>query len=480
MTESTTADRPMPRVHLVGIGGAGMSGIARILLAQGVAVSGSDAKESRRLAALRALGAHIVIGHDAHSLDIDTVPLGIVVASTAIPPDNAEVLAARRRGIPVWTRAQALAHVMEGYRGVAIAGTHGKTTTTSMLTVALQAAGADPSFAIGSELHASGSNAHLGSGDIFVVEADESDGSFLQLSPVMSIVTNVEADHLDHFRDVAEIEQAFAEFVRGTAARGGVSLVCADDAGCRRLLQQGRAEGATMFSYGRAPDADFRIDGWHPPSGDARGWTFDVVRTGVRWGRLTLQVPGQHNALNATAALAAGVLLGQPVSALREGLEAFTGTRRRFELRGQVGDVRVFDDYAHHPTEVEVTLRAAREVAGRGRVVVAFQSHRYTRTAAFAEEFGRALVAADALVVMEVYSAGEQAIPGASGSVIAEAARAAGAPSVVFEPSWSAVPDRVIERVRPGDIVITMGAGDVGMLAPEIVHKLRESTGGGS
>lgn len=479
------------RVHLVGIGGAGMSGIARILLDQGVAVSGSDAKASRRIDALRALGAHIAIGHEASALDLGDGVLGGLVVSTAVPEDNPEVGAARDRGLPVWGRAQALARVMRGRRAIAIAGTHGKTTTTSMVTVALQAAGADPSFVIGSELQTSGANAHLGSGVDFVVEADESDGSFLELEPVVSVVTNVEADHLDHWSDLDEIDAAFARFTEGTAARGGFTLVCADDPGGRRLAESGRASGWDVRTYGQAPDADFRIGRWSGPgpgrtggaggTGGAAGagWTFEIVHRGIRLDPVSLQVPGRHNALNATAALAVGLSLGYPEAALREGLASFTGSRRRFELRGRIDGVRVFDDYAHHPTEVLATLRAAREVAGDGRVVVAFQSHRYSRTAAFAEEFGRALADADEVIVLEVYPAGEAAIPGASGSVVAAAAvreivaRGRGGDSVVFEPSWSAVPERVAERVRDGDVVLTMGAGDVGMLVPDILAAIQ-------
>jgi len=453
-----------------------MSGIARILLAQGVPVSGSDAKESRRLAALRALGATIVVGHGESALDSASSPLGIVVVSTAIPATNEERVAAQRRGIPVLTRAQALARVMEGKTGIAIAGTHGKTTTTSMLTVALKASGGDPSFAIGSELQSSGSNAHLGSGDLFVVEADESDGSFLQLHPQVAVVTNVEADHLDHWADSDQIDAAFVDFITATSQRGGYSVICVDDPGGRRLVATARETGCTVHTYGTSVDADFRIEHWRGPAeGGTRGWTADVVHRGVRLGSITLQVPGRHNALNATAALAVGTLQGFPVALLKEGLEAFTGARRRFELRGVVNDIQVFDDYAHHPTEVIATLSAAREIAGRGRVVVAFQSHRYTRTEVFAEEFGRALALADEVIVLEVYSAGEQAIPGASGSVIALAAQRAGAESVVFEPSWSSIAERVAERARPGDIVMTMGAGDVGMLIPEILDRLRSA-----
>jgi UDP-N-acetylmuramate--alanine ligase len=464
------------RIHLIGIGGAGMSGIARILLAQGVPVSGSDAKESRRLAALRALGATIVVGHEAAALDSAPSPLGIVVVSTAIPETNEERVEAHRRGIPVLSRAQALARVMEGRTGIAIAGTHGKTTTTSMLTVALQASGVDPSFAIGSELQSSGSNAHLGSGDLFVVEADESDGSFLQLHPQVAVVTNVEADHLDHWADSDQIDAAFVDFITATSLRGGYSVICVDDPGGRRLVEAARAAGCSVHTYGTSLDADFRIENWRgPQEGGSRGWSAEVVHRGVRLGSISLQVPGRHNALNATAALAVGTLLGFPVALLKEGLESFTGARRRFEFRGVVNDIRVFDDYAHHPTEVVATLTAAREIAGSGRVIVAFQSHRYSRTEAFAEEFGQALALADEVIVLEVYSAGEQAIPGASGAVIALAAEQAGAQSVVFEPSWSSIPDRISERARSGDIVMTMGAGDVGMLVPEILDRLRSA-----
>lgn len=457
------------RVHLIGIGGAGMSALARLMLAQGVAVSGSDAKESRRITALRALGAQVHVGHGVECLDGDPAA-AVVVASTAIPPTNPEVVEARRRGLPVWTRAEALNAVMAGRQPIAIAGTHGKTTTTSMVTVALQACGEDPSFAIGSELQSSGTNAHWGSGPHFVVEADESDGSFLAITPRIAVVTNVEADHLDHWADLASIEDAFVRFCVATKDVDGIAVLCADDAGARRVAERAREQGVRVVTYGQSADADVRLI---DPAAQDRGWSFGVVDHGVRRGTVTLQVPGLHNALNAAAAWAVVSVLGGPVSEAAEGLAAFTGTQRRFELRGQVAGIRVYDDYAHHPTEVEVTLRAAREVAGSGRVVVAFQSHRYTRTAAFAREFGRALGLADEVVVLEVYSAGEQPIPGASGSVIASAVPLP-AEQVRFEPSWAQVPRVVVERARAGDVVLTMGAGDVGMLAPQIVEMLRE------
>ena len=457
------------RVHLIGIGGAGMSALARLMLAQGVPVSGSDAKESRRLAALRALGAQVYVGHTVDCLHGEP-PASVVVASTAIPPTNPEIVEARRRGLPVWTRAEALNAVMVGRQPIAIAGTHGKTTTTSMVTVALQACGEDPSFAIGSELQSSGTNAHWGTGPHFVVEADESDGSFLAITPKVAVVTNVEADHLDHWSDLASIEEAFVRFCAATKETDGVAVLCSDDAGARRVAERARAEGVRVVTYGQAADADVRIT---DPQARERGWSFGIVDHGVRRGSVTLQVPGLHNALNAAAAWTVVSVLGAPVAEAAEGLAEFTGTQRRFELRGQVDGIRVYDDYAHHPTEVEVTLRAAREVAGEGRVVVAFQSHRYTRTSVFARDFGEALGLADQVIVLEVYSAGEDPIAGASGSVIA-AAVPLPADRVTFEPSMAQVPRVVVERARPGDVVLTMGAGDVGLLAPQIVELLRE------
>lgn len=451
------------RVHIVGIGGAGMSAIAHVMLARGVAVSGSDARDSRRLTALRALGAHVQVGHDVHYLASGTVDT--VVISTAIPAANPELVEARKRGLVVLSRAEALAAVMSGFRPIAVSGTHGKTTTTSMVTVALQNCGVDPSFVIGSELNDSGANAHLGTGDAFVVEADESDGSFLQLAPYIGIVTNVEADHLDHYSTIDDIEIAFLDFVQGLS---GFAVICIDDDGGRRLADKSRSAGVDVRTYGEAPDADYRTE---IVDQSPAGWTFSVVHGGVRLGKVTLQVPGRHNVANATAAMAAGLGMGLPAEKLARGLAGFSGTKRRFEYRGAEGNVRVFDDYAHHPTEVEATLRAARDVAAPGRVVVAFQAHRYTRTAAFAAEFGVALGLADEVVLLEVYAAGEAAIPGASGQSIA--AHVPGSTTVVFEPSWSAVPERLVERARPGDIIMTMGAGDVSMLVPQILQALQ-------
>ncbi|HEX6232308.1 MAG TPA: UDP-N-acetylmuramate--L-alanine ligase [Jiangellaceae bacterium] len=455
------------RVHFVGIGGAGMSGIARILLARGIPVSGSDAKNSSALASLRALGADINIGHEApYVKGADTV-----VVSTAIREDNPEVVEARRLGLRVLPRAAALASVMAGHRAIAVAGTHGKTTTTSMLTVALQHCGADPSFAIGGHLNESGANAHNGSGEFFVAEADESDGSFLAYQPEVAIVTNVEADHLDNYGTAEKYVAAFDDFVGRLT---GFLVVCADDAGSRALGERARARGIDVRTYGESPDADVRLAGLDLATS---GVSFDLVEHGGQHGRVNLRVPGRHNALNAAAAFTAAHGLGFPSADVRDGLAGFTGTRRRFELKGYAGGVWVYDDYAHHPTEVAAVLAAARPLAGAGRLVAVFQPHLFSRTRIFADEFGRALGAADEVIVMDVYAAREDPEPGVTGALVAALVQLPPA-HVVFEPSWSAVAARVAERVRPGDIVITFGAGDVTLLGPEILELLdREPVG---
>jgi UDP-N-acetylmuramate--alanine ligase len=467
MTDVLPAD-DLGRVHFIGIGGGGMSGIARIMLTRGVVVSGSDAKDSRVLAALRVLGARVVVGHDAVNL-ADLGAGDTVVVSTAIRAENPELIEATKRGLRVLPRAAALASVMAGRRGIAVAGTHGKTTTTSMLATAFQHCGDDPSFAIGADLNEPGSNAHDGAGDVFVAEADESDESFLLLSPHAAIVTNVEADHLNHYASLEDIHRAFEKF----AARitpGGFLVACADDPGSRRLADSARAAGVDVRLYGQADDADVRLENLVLAGG---GSSFHVVAGGRRLGEVTLHVPGTHNALNATGAIAIGLGFEVPFLQFTAGLTAFTGARRRFEPKGVVAGIRVFDDYAHHPTEIAAVLRAGRQVAGDGRLVVAFQAHHYYRTADFCTEFGEALGLADEVVVMEVYAPGEAMLPGGTGTALA-AAVALPPEHVVFEPSWSAVPAHLAERAEPGDIVVTMGAGgDVAMLAPEVIEALR-------
>ncbi len=465
---STPVTLQLGPVHFVGIGGAGMSGIARILLARGVPVTGSDAKHSRTLSALAALGARVYVGHAAGQVaDARTV-----VFSSAIRPSNPELVAARRRGLLVLPRAAALAAVMTGRRGVAVAGTHGKTTTTSMLTVALQHCRADPSFAIGGDLNEPGSNAHHGSGEIFVAEADESDGSFLLLSPYLAIVTNVEPDHLDHYADAAAVESAFVEFI-ARIDPAGYLVACLDDPGAARLADHARAAGLQVRTYGESAAADLRLDGLALAGSTA---TYTAVDAGRSLGEIRLAVPGRHYALDSAAALAAGLLLDLPFAELSAGLGSFAGSRRRFELKGTAGGVRVFDSYAHHPTEIRADLQAAREVAAGGRLIVAFQPHRYSRTAAFRVEFGTALGLADEVLVMDVYAAGESPIPGATGAAIA-AAVPLPATAVVFEPSWSAVPGQLAGRARPGDLVLTLGAGDVTMLGGEVLAELAGRSG---
>jgi UDP-N-acetylmuramate--alanine ligase len=450
------------RVHLIGIGGAGMSGIARILLARGVAVSGSDARDSRAVLALRALGARVEIGHAAAHLPEEPAT---VVVSTAIRATNPELMAANERGLPVVHRAQALAALTAGRRVVAVAGTHGKTSTTSMLTVALQHCGLDPSFAIGGDLASSGAGAHHGDGDVFVVEADESDGSFVAYAPDVAVVTNVEPDHLDHHGTEEAYRAVFAEFV-DRVVPGGTLVACVDDPGVVSLVAQARERGLTVRGYGRTGD-DATLLEFVPDGAGAR----IRVRLGGEELTLRLAVPGEHMALNALGAALAAVELGAHRDCLAEGLSAFDGVRRRFEYRGRVAGVAVYDDYAHHPTEVAATLRAAREVARPGRVVVAFQPHLYSRTRTFAAAFGAALGLADEVVVLDVYGAREDPEPGVSGALVAEAVPLA-ADRVHYVPHWAEVPATLAGLARPGDLVLTMGAGDVTVLGPEVLVEL--------
>jgi UDP-N-acetylmuramate--alanine ligase len=461
-------DAGLGRVHFVGIGGAGMSGIARILLARGVPVSGSDAKESRTVVALRALGATVHVGHKPANLGAAQT----VVASTAIRDTNPELVEARRRGLPILPRAAALAAVMAGRRRVAVAGTAGKTSTTSMLTVIAQSCGVDPSFAIGGDLNESGSNAHHGTGELFIAEADESDGSFLLLSPDAAVVTNVEADHLDRHGTVDAYARVFEEFARRIAP-GGFLVGCADDPGARRLLAAARDLPLRVRSYGEALDADLRLSG---VTVGPEGTRYHAELDGRALGPVRIAVHGRHMALNSAAALLAALELGLPVDRVVAGLAAYQGVHRRFELKGTVAGIRVYDDYAHHPTKVAAQLRAARALVGEGRLVVAFQPHLYSRTQAFLREFGEALGLADEVVVMEVYGAREDPVPGVTGALVA-AEIPLPVEQVCYEPSWSKVAAELARRARPGDIVITMGAGDVTMIGPEVLAALRERYG---
>ncbi len=466
---------PLERAHLVGIGGAGMSGIARILLDRGHAVSGSDAKESPSLLTLRAQGAKVAVGQAGANLDLHG-PAGptAVVVSTAIKPDNPELVEARARGLTVLHRSEALAALMAGHRVACVAGTHGKTSTTSMLTVALQHCRLDPSFAIGGDLNESGANAHHGNGGIFVAEADESDGSFLAFSPSVAVVTNVEADHLDHHGTVEAYTAVFESFV-DRIEPGGLLIACADDKGSAALATHARERGVRVRRYGRSTSDVALLD--HEPDGG--GGVARIMLDGAEV-VVRVAVPGEHMAGNAIAALLAGLELGAPLAGLLAGIAGFGGVRRRFEFKGRAGDVRVYDDYAHHPTEVAAQLRAARPAAQGGRLVVVFQPHLYSRTRLFAAEFGAALALADEVVVLDVYGAREQPEPGVSGALVADAVTRAmsepgserGSGRVYYEPSFERVPPLVASLVGPGDLVLTMGAGDVTMLGPELIAEL--------
>ncbi|OBF73751.1 UDP-N-acetylmuramate--L-alanine ligase [Mycobacterium sp. 852002-51613_SCH5001154] len=463
----------LQRVHMVGIGGAGMSGIARILLDRGALVSGSDAKESRGVHALRARGASIRIGHDASSLDLlPGGPTAVITTHAAIPKTNPELVEARRRGIPVILRPAVLARLMEGRTTLMVTGTHGKTTTTSMLIVALQHCGRDPSFAVGGEMGEAGTNAHHGSGDCFVAEADESDGSLLEYTPDVAVVTNIEADHLDFYGSADAYVGVFDAFVERLAP-GGALVVCVDDPGAAALAERTAELGIRVLRYGSAPAEDHAATllSWEQQGTEA---VAHVQLAGEKYPRvMRLSVPGRHMALNALGALLAAIEIGAPVDAVLDGLAGFEGVRRRFELVGNAGSVRVFDDYAHHPTEISATLAAVRTVleqGGGGRSLVVFQPHLYSRTKEFAVAFGHALDAADEVFVLDVYGAREQPLAGVSGASVAEHVSA----PVRYLPNFSAVAEQVAAEAGPGDVIVTMGAGDVTLLGPEIVTALRD------
>jgi UDP-N-acetylmuramate--alanine ligase len=461
------------RVHFTGIGGAGMSGIARIMLSLGVAVSGSDSAPSAQLDELAALGAVVSVGHAAANLgQADTL-----VVSSAIRPDNPELAAARQRGLRVLHRAAALACLMLGRQGIAIAGTHGKTTTTSMITTVLRSCGADPSYVIGGVLAGTGLGADLGTGPAFVAEADESDGSFLMLSPAAAVVTCVEADHLDNYADLAQIKAAFRAFA---AKVSGVLVACADDPGAAELARlaaagPGMSPGLRVVTYGSAATADYRVTGVRP-----RGMATSLTITpaaGTAAGEpvaIEIAVPGRHNALNAAAAFALTAELGYPAPAIAAGLAAYGGARRRMELKGEADGVRVVDSYAHHPTELAADLAAARDVAAGGRVIALFQPHLFSRTRIFAADLGAALGLADEVLVLDIYAAREDPEPGVTGQLVASAVPGGLAQ---FLPDRATAPAAVAGLAKPGDLVLTMGAGDVTALGPLILAELRERGG---
>jgi UDP-N-acetylmuramate--alanine ligase len=455
-------------VHLIGIGGVGMGGLARLLLTRGVPVSGSELREWPALVALRALGGTIHMTHVESNLDgVDTV-----VYSTAIPQDHLELVEARRRGLRVMHRSEALAAAMTNRRTIAVAGTHGKTTTTSIMTVILQHAGQDPSFVIGGEISEAGSNGHHGTGPYFVAEADESDKSFLIYRPHVAIITNIEGDHLNNWVDLDGLKAGFQQFAELTDDDGFV-VTCLDDPGTQGLIAALRASGRTVYTYGESEGADLRIS---DVVSSVQGVRYQATLDGAALGEVRLALPGHHMGLNSAAAVLTALKLGIELKSIAEALAAFPGVRRRFERKGMAAGVRVYDEYAYHPTSVKAALRTLREVAGDGRLLVVFQPYRVYRTRDLQAELAEGLAIADEVIVMEVFGPGEVRGPG-EGGVALTAAVALADERKVFVPSWEDVPAEVVRRSRPGDVVVTMGAPPISLMGDELLDALAESDG---
>jgi UDP-N-acetylmuramate--alanine ligase len=459
------------RVHFAGIGGAGMSGIARVMLARGLPVSGSDSADSATLKELEALGARVHVGHAAANLrDADTL-----VVSSAIRDDNPELAQARARGLRVLHRAGALASLAQGRRVIAITGTHGKTTTTSMIATVLLGTGAAPGYVIGGTLAATGVNAADEGGRDFVAEADESDGSFLMLTPDAAVITNIDADHLDNYGTVEAYRASFGAFA-DRIAPGGLLVTCADDPGARVVADRGRSLGLHVVTYGESADADYRVSDIA-----VAGMTTSFTVTGpqetgseeAQW-RLSVGVPGSHYALNGTGCLSLAIQLGIPARAAAAALATYQGAARRMEPKGEAGGVRVLDTYAHHPIELAADLAAARQVAADGRVIAVFQPHLYSRTRIFAAEFGAALGLADVAVVLDVYAAREDPEPGVTGELVVSAVPG----GARYLPHAADVPATIADIAAAGDVVLTMGAGDVTRLGPLILAEIAARAGG--
>ncbi len=448
------------RIHFIGVGGSGMSGLAEVLLNMGYQVTGSDLKGSDVTDRITALGGRVFTSHAAANVD----GAQVVVYSSAVKPDNPELAAAREAGIPVIARADMLAELMRMKYGVAVGGSHGKTTTTSMVAAVLQRGGLDPTIVVGGRLRTLGANAKLGHGRFLVAEADESDGSFLRLSPAVTVVTNIDREHLDHYKDLDDIRQAFTYFANRVPFYG-VAVLCVDDENVRSVLPRITKR---HILYGTREEAEIRgVELKLLPQGS----TFQVEAAGRRLGGIELHVPGRHNALNAMAAVAVGLELEVAFAHIAEGLAAFHGVGRRFELRGEAAGVRVFDDYGHHPTEIAATLAAARGLGGR--VLVVFQPHRYSRTESLREEFGRCFGDADQVWVMDVYAAGETAIPGVTGETVVRSARDQGARHVHYTAGAAEAVEAAIREARAGDVLLTLGAGDVSRLGEQMLVELR-------
>ena len=450
-------------IHFVGVGGIGMSGIAEVLLSSGFAVSGSDMRASETTQRLGELGVTIHIGHAAEHVE----GADVVVFSTAIPHDNPELVQARRSLIPVIRRAEMLAELMRLKDGIAIAGSHGKTTTTSLLATVLREAELDPTVVIGGKLNVLGTSAARGQGALLLAEADESDGSFLQLTPVIAVITNIDAEHLDHYGSHEKVKEAFAEFANRVPFYGLV-VACLDHPHVQDILPRIEKRTAT---YGLSAQADFRAK---DPSVDGLTTTFTLVRRGEDLGRVSVRMPGIHNVLNTLAVIAVADELMVPLDVTRNALAGFGGVQRRFTVLGEHEGVTVVDDYAHHPSEVMATLEAAQRAYGR-RLVVAFQPHRYSRTHHLFEELTRAFNRADVLLLTDVYAAGEQPIEGATSGNLADAIRLHGHRDVSHVGSVDDACAALLERVRPGDVVITLGAGNITKLGPAVLETMKAS-----
>jgi UDP-N-acetylmuramate--alanine ligase len=456
-------------VHLVGIGGAGMSAIAAVLLEMGYRVTGSDIKESANTKRLVRLGAVVGLGHGLENLGSPSV----VVRSSAISEENAELAEAARRGISVVSRAEMLAAIMSERKSVAIAGTHGKTTTSSIVAQMLLGCGADPSFLIGGELNEIGGNARWGNGEFLVAEADESDGSLLHLRPWAVILTNVDGDHLDYFESLEHTARVFLEFL-SLLPEDGFTVVCGDDKSAREVGLSYRDAGGRVLFYGRGAENDYRFE---REELETDGSTFEATHRGEELGTVKMMIPGLHNVYNSLAALAFGDQVGLSLEQAVEGIGSFRGVRRRFETIGSRNNIKVIDDYAHHPTEIQAVLDVAERKA-EGRVVVVFQPHRYSRTRFLAEEFGRCFKAADVVIVSDVYGAGEDPIPGVTGKLIADRILESDTgKSVAYVPKRAELARYAVSVIREGDLVITMGAGDVTQCAREILELLDEEEG---
>ncbi len=450
------------KVHFVGIGGIGMSGIAELLLNLGYRVSGSDLKETDITRRLAGLGGTIGFGHVAENVADD---VDVVVTSSAVKKSNPEVAVARLRGIPVIPRAEMLAELMRVKEGIAIAGSHGKTTTTSLIATVLAHAGLDPTAVVGGKLNALGSNAKLGKGPLMVVEADESDGSFLHLSPYIAVITNIDPEHLDHYGTMEALQQAFIDFAERVPFYG-LAVLCFDHPNVQRILPR---LNKRHVSYGVSPQAEWRADDVRHSGFEAR---FTVSHRGKRLGEVALKMVGAHNVLNALAAIAVAHELGIPFETTAEALASFAGVQRRFTVRGEVGGVMVVDDYGHHPAEVRATLAGARASFPQRRLVVAFQPHRYSRTRDLLSDFATAFNESDVLFLTDIYAAGEEPIAGVSGEKLFEAVRGCGHRDANFVPVRSELAARVTSRLQPGDVLITLGAGDITHAGEEILALL--------